>query len=59
MDFEPTQKMREMQARLTAFMDAHIYPAEATFARHFATTTTPFRTPGFYEDLKREACAAG
>jgi len=51
--------MREMQARLTAFMKAHIYPAEATFARHFATTETPFRTPGFYEDLKREARDAG
>lgn len=59
MDFEPTETMREMQARLTAFMKAHIYPAEATFARHFATTETPFRTPGFYEDLKREARDAG
>jgi len=58
-DFEPTETMREMQARLTAFMKAHIYPAEATFARHFATTETPFRTPGFYEDLKREARDAG
>lgn len=59
MDFESTETMREMQARLTAFMKAHIYPAEATFARHFATTETPFRTPGFYEDLKREARDAG
>jgi len=58
-DFESTETMREMQARLTAFMKAHIYPAEATFARHFATTETPFRTPGFYEDLKREARDAG
>lgn len=59
MDFEPTPKMRETQARLTEFMEAHIYPAEATFARHFETTDTPFRTPGFYEDLKQKARAAG
>ena len=59
MDFEPTEKMQEMEARLTAFMDAHVYPAEATFARHFAATKTPFRTPDFYEDLKQEARAAG
>ena len=45
MDFEPTQKMREMQARLTEFMEAHIAPAEATFARHYETTDTPFRSP--------------
>jgi len=58
-DFEPTPKMREMQARLTEFMDAHIYPAEPVFARHFETTDTPFRTPDFYEDLKAKARAAG
>ncbi|RFU11755.1 acyl-CoA dehydrogenase [Rhodobacteraceae bacterium W635] len=59
MDFEPTGKMQEIQARLTAFMEAHVYPAESTFARHFAKTKTPFRTPDFYEDLKQEARAAG
>ena len=28
MNFEPTEKMRALSARLEAFMDAHVYPAE-------------------------------
>ncbi len=59
MDFAPTEDMLAMQARLTTFMDAHIYPAEAQFRAHFETTKTPFCTPEFYEDLKAKARAAG
>ena len=59
MDFEPSEKVVEMRARLEAFMEAHIYPAEAGFRAHFETTDTPFRTPDFMEDLKREARRSG
>ena len=59
MDFEPSEKMVEMQARLAAFMAAHIYPAEPVFRTHFETTATPFRTPDFFEDLKQKARAEG
>jgi len=59
MDFEPSAKMVEMQARLEAFMATHIYPAEPVFRTHFETTATPFRTPDFFEDLKEKARAEG
>jgi len=59
MDFEPSAKVVEMQARLEAFMAAHILPAETGFRSHFETTPTPFRTPDFFEDLKAKARAEG
>lgn len=59
MDFEPSAKMVEMQARLEAFMAAHIYPAEPVFRTHFETTATPFRTPDFFDELKQKARAEG
>lgn len=59
MDFEPSAKVVEMQARLAAFMAAHVMPAEARFRHHFETTPTPFRTPDFLEDLKAKARAEG
>ena len=36
MDFEFTPKVKEMQARLLAFMDEHIYPNEARFFAEIA-----------------------
>ncbi len=59
MDFEPSAKVVEMRARLEAFMAAHILPDEAVFRTHFETTSTPFRTPDFFEDLKARARAEG
>ena len=31
MDFEPSAKVKELQKRLCAFMDEHIYPNEQRF----------------------------
>ena len=31
MDFEPSQRCSEFKERLTAFMDEHVYPAEAVY----------------------------
>ena len=31
MDFEYSDRTRELQARVTAFMEAHIYPNEVTY----------------------------
>ena len=31
MNFEYSQKVQELQKRLSAFMDEHIYPNEKTF----------------------------
>ena len=39
MDFEYTPKVKDMQARLLAFMDEHIYPNEARFFAEIAAMT--------------------
>ena len=36
MDFNFTPKVQQMQARLLAFMDEHVYPNEARFYREIA-----------------------
>ncbi len=33
MDFEPSDKVKRLQQKLCAFMDAHVYPAEKVFER--------------------------
>ncbi len=58
MDFDYSPKVKELQARLRAFMDAHVYPNEA---RHDAEVERPDRwqpTP-VVEELKSEAKSAG
>lgn len=59
MDFEPTKKVQELQARVQGFMDEHVLPAEHFFDEHMAATDNPWRTPPFFEDLKAKARKAG
>ncbi|MEL7543907.1 MAG: acyl-CoA dehydrogenase family protein [Pseudomonadota bacterium] len=59
MNFDYAPRVQDLRARLSAFMDEHILPAEATFAEHMATTDNPFRTPLFFESLKAKAREAG
>ena len=62
MDFDYSPKTKELQQRLNAFMDAHIYPAEAQVGAELAANTqagrrwTPLQT---IEQLKPKAQAAG
>ena len=62
MDFEYSPKTRELQKKLTQFMDDHIYPAEKEHATELAANTqagkrwTPLKT---IENLKPKAQAAG
>ena len=41
MDFEPSARTKELQGRLTAFMDAHVYPNEARYQREVAESEQP------------------
>ena len=62
MDFEYSAKTRDLQARLLRFMDAFIYPAEATYAAELATNTAAGRrwtALQTVEKLKLQAQAAG
>jgi len=62
MDFGYSPRTQELQARVTAFMDQHVYPAEARYAEELRVNTeagkrwTPLQT---IEALKPKARAAG
>jgi alkylation response protein AidB-like acyl-CoA dehydrogenase len=58
MDFEYTPRMKEMQDRLRAFMDEHIYPNEARY-EHEASTGERWKVIEVIEELKPKARAAG
>ena len=59
MDFAPDEKTRAYQARLNAFMDDFVYPAEPVYHRQRAEAGDPNFHPPVLEDLKREARSQG
>lgn len=58
MPFDPTPKVRELQARLLAFMDEHIYPNEARHVEE-AESLGPWKVHPIIDELKPKAKAAG
>ena len=58
MDFEYSPKVKELQARLNAFMDEHIYPNEKKFLEQVAEGDR-WQPTQIIEDLKLKAKAAG
>jgi acyl-CoA dehydrogenase len=62
MNFDYTDKVKDMQARLLAFMDAHIYPNESRFFAEIAANRAkgnPWIPTQIVEELKPKARAAG
>jgi acyl-CoA dehydrogenase len=59
MDFEPSQRCTEFKERLNAFMDEHIYPAEAVYERQMHESGDPHHQPAIMEELKLRARDAG
>ena len=59
MNFELTPRCRELQERLTAFMDERVYPAEATYEEEMRASGDPHFHPPVIEDLKAEAHERG
>ena len=62
MNFEHTDKVKELIARLERFMDEHIYPNEATYdaqMQAFRDAGNPWQVPQILEDLKPKAREAG
>src|ERR671939_595981 len=59
MDFEPSDKVKRLQARLRDFMEAEIYPAEKIFERQMAEAPDRWQVPPIMEELKAKARAAG
>ncbi len=58
MDFELSARAKELQARVAAFMDAHVYPNEHLYGEQ-AQGEARYRTPQIVQDLKKKARAEG
>jgi acyl-CoA dehydrogenase len=62
MDFSHSDKVKDLQARVTAFMEAHVYPAEARFEAEMNAARAagnPWQPAPVMEELKEDAKAAG
>jgi acyl-CoA dehydrogenase len=58
MDFDYSPRVQDLQAKLTAFMDAHVYPNEARFAEQ-AGKGERWQPTALVEELKAKARAEG
>jgi len=54
-----SDRVENLRARLTAFMDAHVYPAEPLYRAHVEEAADRWTIPPVMEGLKAKARAAG
>jgi acyl-CoA dehydrogenase len=59
MEFSLSTRCQELQTQLTAFMDEHVYPAEAVYEQQLVELGNPHAHPPVMEDLKAEARRRG
>jgi acyl-CoA dehydrogenase len=59
MDLELTDRCKEFQERLQAFMDERVLPAEAVYEQQLAAAGDPHAQPAVMEELKEEARSRG
>src|ERR1700746_3033901 len=59
MDFEPSNKVKRLEAQVRAFMEREIYPAEAVFERQLNEAPSRWQIPPIMEEWKKKARAAG
>src|SRR4029453_5359756 len=59
MDFEPGPKVRELQARLSTFMGAQVYPNEARYYAELDAASDRWQPARVVEELKPLAKDAG
>ena len=57
--FEHSQKVKDLMARLQAFMDENVYPNEATFHHQLDAATDRWQPVPIVEELKKKAKAVG
>lgn len=57
--FEHSEKSQQIQARLSAFMQEHIYPNETNYARQLHAAEDRFASLPLMDDLKARAKAEG
>ena len=59
MDFDYNQRTKDYLARLTAFMDEHVYPNEHLYHQQIDEAESRWLVPPIMEQLKEKARAAG
>ena len=59
MDFELSDRCKLMRERLLAFMDEHVYPAEAVYHEQLVASGDPHSHPPIMEELKAHARELG
>ena len=59
MDFDYSPKVNELRARVTEFMEQHVYPAEAEYHGFVDSGGDRWQIPPVIEELKEKARAAG
>ncbi|MBI3454106.1 MAG: acyl-CoA dehydrogenase family protein, partial [Rhodospirillales bacterium] len=59
MAFEFSERSNQLREKLTAFMDAHVYPNEHVYYQQLAAQPTRWRIPPIMNELKAKARAEG
>ncbi len=59
MNFEYSDKVKALQARLTAFMEEVVYPNERTYYEQLNTAADRWQIPPIMEEMKKQAKDAG
>jgi acyl-CoA dehydrogenase len=59
MDFELSDRCKELRERLLAFMDEHVYPAESVYHEQLLASGDPHSHPPVMEELKERARELG
>ncbi len=59
MNFEPSDRAKEYKSKVLAFMDEHVYPAEAVYDAQMYASGDPNFHPPVLEELKAEARSRG
>src|SRR5215831_5977532 len=59
MDFEPSDKVKRLQAKVCDFMQREVYPAERVFEEQLNAQPSRWQIPPIMEELKRKARAEG
>ncbi len=59
MDFDYSPKVKDLMGRLTAFMEAHVYPAEDAYFGYIEKADDRWTIPPVMEELKAKAKAEG
>src|SRR5207237_247764 len=59
MEFTYSERVEDLRGRLLAFMDSHVYPAEANYRDQIIAAGDPYFHPPVLEELKTEARARG